>query len=50
MNSETFHYILQNPNRLLEEHVDDLKQIIDDYPYFQSARALYLKTLKSNYY
>ncbi len=46
MNSETFHYILQNPNRLLEEHVDDLKQIIDDYPYFQSARALYLKALK----
>ena len=48
MNSDTFHNILQNPNALLEKHVDDLKQIVDDYPYFQSARALYLKALKQS--
>ena len=46
MNSDTFHNILQNPDTLQEHQIDDLKQIIEEYPYFQSARALYLKALK----
>src|SRR5690606_32392058 len=36
---------LNNPYRLTEEQSTELKNIIDTYPYLQSARALYLKTL-----
>mgnify|MGYP003429202480 CR=1 FL=1 len=36
---------LNNPYKLTEEAALALKELINDYPYLQSARALYLKTL-----
>ncbi len=45
MNLEHFTNILQKQT-LVNEDIDNLKQMINQYPYFQSARALYLKGLK----
>jgi len=36
---------LNNPYLLTEEAAEKLKQITEEYPYLQSARALYLKSL-----
>ena len=47
MNIGDFTYILQNPQSLKEEQVMEIKSIIDEFPYFQPARALYLKALKN---
>ena len=38
--------LLKNPEETEDKDTFELKSIIDEYPYFQSARALYLKTLK----
>jgi hypothetical protein len=47
MNSTDFTYILQNPQHISEEQITALHELTVKYPYFQSARALYLKGLKS---
>ncbi len=47
MNSGTFTSILQQPELLSAEQINDLKAVIDQYPYFQPAHALYLKALKN---
>ncbi|RZN82396.1 MAG: hypothetical protein EVB11_08550 [Winogradskyella sp.] len=39
--------ILQRPETLNAEQTDVLKSLVDKYPYFQPARALYLKALKN---
>jgi len=46
MNLGDFTKILQQ-EKLVKEDINDLKKVINEYPYFQSARALYLKGLKS---
>jgi hypothetical protein len=46
MNSTDFTYILQNPQRITPQQTNDVKSIIEQFPYFQPARALYLKGLK----
>ncbi len=46
MDLEHFTNILQQQS-LVNDDIDNLKQIINKYPYFQSARALYLKGLKN---
>ncbi|MCF7568920.1 hypothetical protein L3X37_11180 [Sabulilitoribacter arenilitoris] len=46
MNSTDFIYILQNPQAITHEQTQAVKSIIDEFPYFQSARAVYLKGLK----
>ncbi|WP_027138593.1 hypothetical protein [Gaetbulibacter saemankumensis] len=46
MNQEDFTYILQQPQALTHQQTDAIKSIIDEFPYFQSARAIYLKGLK----
>ena len=38
--------LLKNPEEIQNINTIDFKSIIDEYPYFQSARALYLKSLK----
>ena len=48
MNKANYIQILKNPNLIQQENTTELKTIIDEFPYFQSARALYLKGLKSN--
>ena len=47
MNTTHFTHLLQNPQQITVEQTTDLHQLIAQYPYFQSARALYLKGLKS---
>jgi hypothetical protein len=47
MNASTFTYLLAHPQEITPEQVGELQQIIDRYPFCQSARALQLKGLKS---
>ena len=47
MNTKELTYILQNPEQLDKEHGHDLEKIIKTFPYFQPARSLFLKSLKS---
>ncbi|MBT8244031.1 MAG: hypothetical protein HKP48_08585 [Winogradskyella sp.] len=39
--------ILQHPATLRSEQIEKLKKLVDTYPYFQPAHALYLKALKN---
>ena len=45
MNVQQYTQWLNNPYSLTDDHTTALKEIVDKYPYLQSARALYLKTL-----
>jgi len=47
MNSESFTYLLQNPSQIDANEIQQLDEIIETYPYFQSARAIQLKGLNS---
>jgi len=47
MERNDFTYILQHPQNLTFEQTSALREIISKYPYFQPARALYLKGLKN---
>ena len=46
MNHTDFTNLLQNPQKITHEETEAIKSIIDEFPYFQSARAIYLKALK----
>lgn len=46
MNNSDFTYILQNPRVITDQQTQALTSIIDEFPYFQPARAVYLKGLK----
>ena len=46
MNRTDFTYLLQNPHAISHEQTESIKSILDQYPYFQSARAIHLKGLK----
>ncbi|MFB9053502.1 hypothetical protein ACFFVB_10475 [Formosa undariae] len=46
MKSTDFTHILQYPEALQSEQAEDLKTILNEFPYFQPARALFLKALK----
>jgi len=46
LNSHDFTSLLQNPQQITPQKTEELKSIIQEHPYFQSARALYLKGLK----
>jgi len=47
LNTKELTYILQNPEKLNKEQGNALEKIIKTFPYFQSARSLFLKHLKS---
>ena len=47
MTQTDFTYLLKNPQKTNEEQTRNLKSVINEYPYFQSARAIYLKGLKN---
>ncbi|HEY5689676.1 MAG TPA: hypothetical protein VIS27_15335 [Yeosuana sp.] len=47
MNNKNFTYLLQNPEAITPAQTEGVKTIINQFPYFQSARALYLKGLKN---
>ena len=46
MNTSEFTYLLHNPSTLNKDQVSHVAAIIEEFPYFQSARAMYLKGLK----
>lgn len=48
MNTNSFTEILKNPRKITPENTEVVKIIINEYPYFQAARAIYLKGLKNN--
>ncbi len=45
MNKSSFAKILSNPNLVTEETLSMLKEIIDEYPFFQAGRMLLLKNM-----
>ena len=47
MNITDFTTILQHQTTITHEQTEGVKSIIKEFPYFQSARALYLKGLKN---
>ncbi|MFD1615239.1 hypothetical protein [Gelatiniphilus marinus] len=47
MNQKDFTYILQNPQAITHEQTEAVTSIVDEFPYFQSARAVHLKGLKN---
>ncbi|EKF55860.1 hypothetical protein I215_04890 [Galbibacter marinus] len=46
MNISDFSNLLSKPENLSQENIEALEKVIDAFPYFQSARAVYLKALK----
>ncbi len=48
MNTTDFTSILQDPQALTEGQTHEIKSVIEEFPYFQSARAIYLKGLKNS--
>ncbi|CAM1357303.1 hypothetical protein [Tenacibaculum halocynthiae] len=47
MTTDDYIKFIQSPELFQDESIHQLKTIIDKYPYFQSARSLYLKALKN---
>lgn len=47
MNTQSFTYLLEHPEKITGEQTSDIRAIIDEFPFFQSAQALYLKGLKN---
>jgi len=45
LNLSEYTYLLNQPEAVLEKQTDVLEKIVQEFPYFQSARALYLKGL-----
>ena len=46
MNTIEFTYFLKHPTNFSSKQISDVNSIINEFPYFQSARAMYLKGLK----
>jgi len=46
MNLDSFYTYINNPALLNSNSVNELSEIIERYPYFQTARLLYLKNLQ----
>tara|TARA_R110000868_G_scaffold386023_1_gene654135 strand:+ start:7430 stop:8395 length:966 start_codon:yes stop_codon:yes gene_type:complete len=47
MNQTDFTYILQHPQAITHQQTEAVESIINEYSYFQPARAIYLKGLKN---
>jgi len=45
LNLSEYTYLLNNPNAVNEKQAKALETVVDSFPFFQSARALYLKGL-----
>jgi hypothetical protein len=46
MNTNEFTYLLKHPENFSSKQISDVNSIVNEFPYFQSARAMYLKGLK----
>ncbi len=47
MNTQAFTYLLEHPEQISSSHTTAIRSLIAEFPYFQSAHALYLKGLKN---
>jgi hypothetical protein len=47
MNTTEFTQLLKHPTNISSKQISDVNSIINEFPYFQSARALHLKGLKN---
>jgi tetratricopeptide (TPR) repeat protein len=47
LNKEEITYLLKHPENISEQHQVALGELIEDFPFFQPAQALYLKVLKN---
>ena len=47
MNIKTLTYLLEHPAHITATQTSDMRAVIDQFPYFQCAQALYLKGLKN---
>ena len=48
MNVQDFTYLLQNPDKVVNPiQTKQLEDVLEEYPYFQTARALHLKGLRN---
>lgn len=45
MKAADLYQLIEDPSLLTKETLPQLKQIVDEYPYFHIARMLYLKNL-----
>ena len=48
MNTKSFTELLKSPQSIDSKNSEFLNSIITEYPYFQAAKAIYLKNLKNN--
>ena len=48
MNTLNLTKLLHSPSTLKKKHIASIETIIEEFPYFQSVRALHLKSLKDN--
>jgi hypothetical protein len=46
MTQADFISLLQHPESIQSEHISDLKDLVENYPFFSQARMLYLKALQ----
>ncbi|UOB18698.1 hypothetical protein [Abyssalbus ytuae] len=46
MNVADFTYLLTKPNKVTKENIESVEKIIEEFPFFQPAKAIYLKALK----
>ncbi len=47
MNLETFTYLLEHPEHITSAQTVDMQEVVNQFPFFQPARVLYLKGLKN---
>ena len=45
MNKQLLYYYINNPKELNESSLSDIQELVDEYPFFQTARLLLLKNL-----
>ena len=48
MNKEQFMSFIDNPSLIDSSHAKEIQQLVEQYPYFQTARILFLKSLFDN--
>ena len=47
MNLDTFTYLLEHPEHITAAQTVDMEEVVEQFPFFQPARVLYLKGLKN---
>ncbi len=47
MNVAEFTYLLNKPEKVTNENIDSIEKIIEEFPFFQPAKAIHLKALRN---